>query len=80
MDNFAEAIGREARRLFPEGAVQILVARGHGPESDQPQDPVVKVVHGESGISATCRDYASQTKNLAAALIQLRIACDKIAN
>jgi protein subunit release factor A len=78
MKDFTKTLYPEVKQLFPEGAVQVLVARSKGPGSVAPVDPTIKLVHITSGTSITCDDYASQTKNFITAMVRLRIACDKL--
>ena len=71
---FQKCLYGEVKRLFPEGSVEVLVARG---QLFQPPDPAVRLVHTPSGISVDCAEFPSQQQNYIAAAIRLRIACDE---
>jgi hypothetical protein len=72
--DFKKQIYKDAKRLFPKGTVETLVAP---PKIFEPIDPAVRLVHKSSGVSAVCDEFESQTENFIAAAIRLRIACDK---
>jgi protein subunit release factor A len=76
--NFSRRIYDEAKKLFPEGAVEALVSRPVGP-TGQPGnfDPAVRLVHAATGVEITCSDFPTQIENYIAAAIRLRIACDE---
>jgi hypothetical protein len=76
--NFSRRIYDEAKKLFPEGAVETLVSRPAGP-AGQPGnlDPAVRLVHAAMGVEITCSEFPTQIENYIAAAIRLRIACDK---
>ncbi len=50
----------EAKRLFPNDAVEVLVARPPGPGSHEPLSAAVRLVHRATGISIDCDQYPSQ--------------------
>jgi hypothetical protein len=76
--NFSRRIYEEAKKLFPEGAVETLTVRPIGPAGYRGQlDPAVKLVHTATGTEAICSDFQTQIENYIAAAIRLRIACDK---
>jgi protein subunit release factor A len=76
--HFPKRIYGEAKKLFPEGAVETLVARAEGPAGHQgSRDLAVRLVHSPTGIEVTCDDFPSQTENYIAAAIRLGIACDQ---
>jgi protein subunit release factor A len=76
--NFSKRIYDDAKKLFLEGAVEVLITRAAGPAAQGGTfDPAVRLVHKASGIEITCSDFPSQTENYIAAAIRLRIACDK---
>jgi protein subunit release factor B len=76
-EQFTKQVYEETKALFPEGAIEVFVARCRGPGSDEPLSAAVRLVHTATGISVDCDQYSSQRLNLIAATIQLRIACDK---
>jgi hypothetical protein len=74
-NEFQTCLYAEVKRLFPEGAVEVLVAR---PESFPPVDnPAVRLIHTASGIAVDCDEFPSQQQNYIAAAIRLRVACDE---
>ncbi len=76
--DFSKQIYSEAKKLFPEGAVEVLITRATGPAGQPGKfDATVRLVHKASGIEITCNDFPSQTQNYIAAAIRLRIACDE---
>ncbi len=76
--NFSRRIYDEAKKLFPEGAVEALVSRPAEPAGQLGSfDPAVRLVHAATGIEITCTDFPTQIENYIAAAIRLRIACDK---
>ena len=76
--SFSENLYKEARGLFPDGAVQTFVAPPKFEPIEMHIDPSVRLVHRPTGTEASCGDYSSQTENYVAAIIRLRIACDKL--
>jgi hypothetical protein len=72
--DFKKQLYQDAKRLFPHGTVEALVAP---PKMFEPVDPAVHLVHTPSGVSVTCDEFESQTENYIAAAIRLRIACDE---
>ena len=76
--NFSTQIYDEAKKLFPEGAVEVMVSRPAWPPG-QPGDfdPAVRLVHAATGVEITCSEFPTQIENYIAAAIRLRIACDK---
>jgi protein subunit release factor A len=77
-DSFSKRIYQEAKKLFSEGEVETLIHRATGP-AGQPGNinAGVRLVHKATGVQITCDDYPSQTENYVAAVIRLRIVCDK---
>ena len=76
--DFSKLIYTESRKLFPKGAVEILVPRAKGPTAGLADlDASVRLVHKPTGIEVTCNDFPTQIQNYAAAAIRLKIACDK---
>ena len=75
---FTDEVYRDTKRLFSEGAVQILVARPKFDPDRIAVDPTVRLVHTVTGTEVSCGEYSSQTENFVAAMIRLRIACDEI--
>ena len=71
---FQACLYDEVKRLFPEGAVEVLVTRA---QLFQAPDPAVRLVHTASGTSVDCAEFPSQQQNYIAAAIRLRIACDE---
>jgi protein subunit release factor A len=74
--NFSREIYDDAKRLFPDGAVETLVSRPAGAPSGT-LAPAVRLVHTSTGIEIVCGDFPTQIENYIAAAIRLRIACDK---
>ena len=76
---FAEIICEDVTKLFPDGAVEKyvvpLAVSGGLPERI---NPAIRLLHRTRGIEVTCSDFRSQTENLIAAVIRLRIACDEM--
>jgi protein subunit release factor B len=76
--NFPRQIYDEAKKLFPDGAVQALVCRAAGPGAlPEKSAAAVRLVHTATGIEITCDEFSTQIQNFVAAAIRLRIACDK---
>ena len=77
-ENFSEDIYQEARKLFPESEIEVLIERAPAP-AGQPgkTSTAVRLVHKATRIQVTCDDYSSQKQNYVAAAIRLRIACDR---
>jgi hypothetical protein len=73
---FAAAIYDDAKRLFPEGEVQVLLA---GLPGAQPEEllPEVRLIHLPSGLEEICGQFPTQTENYIAAALRLRAACDR---
>lgn len=75
--DFQKQMYAEVKRLFPEGAVETLVARPSvSSGQEQSINPTVRLVHTATSIEVTCGDFPSQVENYIAATIRLRIACD----
>ena len=75
--DFPRKIYAEAKRLFPEGAVETLVSRSSGDvESGGMNSAAVKLVHTATGREILCDEFPSQVENFVAASIRLRIQCD----
>ena len=74
---FQMRLYEETKQLFPEGEVEVLVARSLGPGSKEPPSPAIRLIHKPTGIAVDCEQYQSQTQNRILATIRLRIACDK---
>ena len=66
----------QTKRLFPDDAVDVLVARAPGAGSDEPLSPAARVVHRATGLSIDCERYPSQIQNRIITTLELRIACD----
>jgi protein subunit release factor B len=49
----------DIKRLFPEGAVDVLVVRASGPGSKEQPNAAVRLVHRATGITVDCDHYAS---------------------
>jgi protein subunit release factor B len=76
--NFSKRIYDDAKKQFPEGAVETLVSRPAGPAGHPGNfDPAVRLVHDATGVEITCSDFPTQIENYIAAAIRLRIACDR---
>ena len=75
-DDFSRVICTEARNLFPDGAVEVLVFDPSDP-AEAKAHVAVKLIHTSSGIEASCSDFPTQIQNCALAAIRLRIACDE---
>ena len=75
-EQFKARVYEQTKRLFPDGAIEVFLARAAGPGSEEPFNPAVRVVHKETGRSAECSDFPSQVENRVVATLQLRIACD----
>jgi protein subunit release factor A len=75
--SFAIAIYDDAKRLFPEGEVQVLIARAPGASSGKLL-PEVRLVHLPSGLEVICHEFPTQTENYIAAAMRLRAACDRL--
>jgi len=79
--DFPKRIYDDSRRLFPKGAVEVLLTRAKGPPAGVSDlDPTVRLVHKPTGIKVSCNQYPTQIENYAAAAIRLKIACDKRTN
>ena len=76
--SFKDQVYKDATRLFPDGAVQVLVARPKFHPDSMTVDPAVRLVHTATGTEVSCSEYSSQTENFIAAIIRLRIACDEV--
>jgi hypothetical protein len=76
--DFSRRIYSEVKHLFPDGAVDVQVA-SPSISSRKPTaiDPAVRLVHIPTGVEVSCSEFTSQTDNYIAAVIRLRIACDK---
>ena len=75
---FAEIIYEDVKKLFPDGAVEkYVVPLAISGGLPQRINPTIRLVHRTRGIEVTCSDFPSQTENLIAAVILLRIACDE---
>jgi protein subunit release factor A len=70
--SFAKDIYDDAKRLFPDGEVQALIARASGARAL----PDVRLVHLPSGLEVTCADFPTQSENYIAAALRLRAAVD----
>jgi len=76
--DFTRQIYGEAKHLFAEGEVEVLVAQPSFLEAlPQQLDLNVQLIHLPTGIKQTVGDFPSQMENFIAAVIRLRIACDK---
>ncbi len=71
---FPRQIHDEARKLFPEGAIQILMGRMPGPDAGP--SAAVKLIHNATGIEEICDKFSTQIQNFTAAAIRWRVACD----
>lgn len=75
---FLKQIYNDVKHLFPDGAVEVLVARPAILSSEPgPIDPAVRLVHTRTGTEASCGEFPSQIENYITAAVRLRIACDK---
>ena len=74
--DFPRKIYSEAKRLFPDGAVESLVSRSSGIVAGGGTDSAVKLVHVATGQEVLCDEFSSQIENFIAAAIRLRIQCD----
>lgn len=75
--DFQKQMYDEVKRLFPDGAVETLVARASASGGQVHSiNPTVRLVHTATGIEVTCGDFPSQIENYIAATIRLRIVCD----
>ena len=74
--SFAKAVYDDAKRLFPEGELQALVAPPFGGKPGKLL-PDVRLVHLPSGLEVTCAEFPTQTENYIAAALRLRAACDR---
>ena len=72
LKQFQTQVYEEIKRLFPDGAVEVLVARAPGPGSNEPPSPAVRLVHRATGIAIDCDEYPSQIQNRIIATLQLR--------
>ena len=73
---FQMHVYEDIKRLFPEGAVDVLVAPASGPDSHKPPSAAVRLIHRATGMTVDCDQYPSQVQNRIIATLQLRIACD----
>lgn len=74
--DFARDIYDDAKRLFPQGAVEALISRPPGTPPGG-SDPAVQLHHLDTGITIVCADFPTQIENYIAAAIRLRVALDE---
>lgn len=76
--NFAAQIYEDAKKLFPDGAVQTLSRRIETASGELPKvDSAVRLIHTPTGTTITSEEFSTQYENFVAAVIRLRIACDE---
>ena len=69
---FQTQVYEHTKQLFPDGAVDVLVAPAPGPSSNETPSPAVRLVHRATGLSVDCEEYPSQIQNRIIATLQLR--------
>ena len=76
--DFPRKIYAEAKRLFPDGAIETLVSRSLEQGAARKLDSTVKLVQVATGQEIICDEFPTQIENFVAATIRLRIQCDQI--
>ena len=77
IEEFQLQVYEETKKLFPEGAVDVLVAPEPEPGSPQRASAAVRVIHKATGRVINCSHYDSRIQNRIIATLQLRVACDR---